>query len=163
MPILSLIIWAPLVGALIVLMLPKENTRAIQIVSFIAALSTPGAWFGVVFFGAGAVVLAMSALPAYSSLRLTPTGFTVRSPFRRREVPWSEVEEFAVGRQPGRGAAVTVTYRAGEQRLLPDNFGMAAVIDNGDRYDRLAGGGHTPADRDPQVAAVAASDAQSHC
>jgi NADH-quinone oxidoreductase subunit M len=34
---LSLIIWAPLAGALIVLMLPKENTKAIQAVSFLAA------------------------------------------------------------------------------------------------------------------------------
>ena len=34
---LSLIIFAPLAGALIVLMLPKENTRAIQAVSFLAA------------------------------------------------------------------------------------------------------------------------------
>ena len=34
---LSLIAWSPLVGALIVLMLPKENKRAIQIVSFAAA------------------------------------------------------------------------------------------------------------------------------
>jgi NADH-quinone oxidoreductase subunit M len=34
---LSLIAWSPLVGALIVLMLPKENKRAIQIVSFTAA------------------------------------------------------------------------------------------------------------------------------
>jgi NADH-quinone oxidoreductase subunit M len=37
MSILSLIIWAPLAGALIVLMLPKENVRAIQAVSFAAA------------------------------------------------------------------------------------------------------------------------------
>ena len=34
---LSLITWSPLIGALIVLMLPKENKRAIQIVSFVAA------------------------------------------------------------------------------------------------------------------------------
>ena len=34
---LSLIIWAPLAGALIVLMLPKENTKAIQAASFLAA------------------------------------------------------------------------------------------------------------------------------
>src|ERR1039458_4027333 len=34
---LSLIIFAPLAGALIVLMLPKENTRAIQAASFLAA------------------------------------------------------------------------------------------------------------------------------
>jgi len=34
---LSLIVWAPLVGALIVLMLPKEQVKAIQAVSFIAA------------------------------------------------------------------------------------------------------------------------------
>lgn len=34
---LSLITWSPLIGALIVLMLPKENKRAIQIVSFTAA------------------------------------------------------------------------------------------------------------------------------
>ena len=37
MPMLSLIVWAPLAGALIVLMLPKENVRAIQVTSFIAA------------------------------------------------------------------------------------------------------------------------------
>ena len=34
---LSLIVWSPLVGALIVLMLPKEKVRAIQTVSFVAA------------------------------------------------------------------------------------------------------------------------------
>ena len=34
---LSLITWSPLVGALIVLMLPKENKRAIQVVAFLAA------------------------------------------------------------------------------------------------------------------------------
>ena len=34
---LSLIAWSPLAGALVVLMLPKENKRAIQIVSFLAA------------------------------------------------------------------------------------------------------------------------------
>ncbi|MEK7383078.1 MAG: NADH-quinone oxidoreductase subunit M, partial [Elusimicrobiota bacterium] len=34
---LSLIVWSPLAGALIVLMLPKEKVRAIQIVSFVAA------------------------------------------------------------------------------------------------------------------------------
>ncbi|MDE2143669.1 MAG: NADH-quinone oxidoreductase subunit M [Elusimicrobia bacterium] len=34
---LSLIAWSPLVGALIILMLPKENKRAIQIVAFVAA------------------------------------------------------------------------------------------------------------------------------
>jgi NADH-quinone oxidoreductase subunit M len=34
---LSLITWSPLVGALIILMLPKENKRAIQIVAFAAA------------------------------------------------------------------------------------------------------------------------------
>ncbi len=37
MPMLSLIVWAPLVGALIVLMLPKTSVRAIQAVSFAAA------------------------------------------------------------------------------------------------------------------------------
>lgn len=34
---LSLIVWSPILGALLVLLLPKEKTRAIQIVSFAAA------------------------------------------------------------------------------------------------------------------------------
>jgi len=37
MPMLSLIVWAPLAGALIVLALPKENVQAIRGVSFLAA------------------------------------------------------------------------------------------------------------------------------
>ncbi len=37
MPMLSLIVWAPLAGALIVLMLPKEKVKTIQGVGFLAA------------------------------------------------------------------------------------------------------------------------------
>lgn len=55
---LSLITWSPLIGALIVLMLPKENKRAIQIVSFVAAgISLAASLWLIPQFDRGAVAM----------------------------------------------------------------------------------------------------------
>ena len=49
-------------------------------------------WFLVVVFVPCAIVLGMSLLPSETELHLDSAGYTLRSTFRSRTVPWSQVE-----------------------------------------------------------------------
>jgi len=83
------------------------------------------AWMGIAFFGLGVVVFALQMHPSASYLTLGADGFTWCALFRRRFVPWSEVEEFAVvGTRKHRvGWRATGDHRrAGVSRMIANDL-----------------------------------------
>jgi hypothetical protein len=100
-------------------------------------------WIGVLFFGLCALIFAINLLPHSSYLLLEPEGFTVRSLFRDRFTPWSEVEQFFPSFAGANPIVVYDENREGGEKLpgstwankiskalcihhkgLPDTYGM---------------------------------------
>ena len=90
-------------------------------------------------FGLCALVFAVKLHPGLSRLELRKDGFTLRSVFQTRRVPWTRVQSFAVipfGRQrlvawnyvpaqPGQDPARRpASLFSGYPAMLPDNYGM---------------------------------------
>lgn len=109
-------------------------------------LASPGAsaataWFGLVFFGACAVVFAVLLLPGASYLQIGHDGFTVCTLFRKQFYPWTSINRFTADRQFYR-QVVALTFErdaptppmrqlnrnlVGYDGMLPDTYGMSAT------------------------------------
>jgi hypothetical protein len=114
------------------------------LVSVFAATANAAAWFGVVFFGIGAIALFLSVRRSASGMRLDEEGFTLRTLAGPKLTPWSDVASFGVGRLPGKGAVVGIRYRedaphragrqvakgmsGGLEGALPENYGLDADV-----------------------------------
>ena len=84
------------------------------VVGFLMGTSTTGldqviGWFGVIFFGLGAVLLLFQAVSNRSYLLLTRDGFQMSGIRKTRVIPWSDVTSFV---------AVKPLSRIGAQKLV---------------------------------------------
>jgi hypothetical protein len=100
-----------------------------------------GGWFVLLFFGLGTIVALIQLLPGASYLRLTVTGFSVRTMYRTHSYEWSDVRRFEVGEvgpdrrvvfdfaghydKKATGRAVASAL-AGAEGALADNYGRTA-------------------------------------
>ena len=84
---------------------------------------------GAVLCAVGAAYSAWALLPGAEYLRLSPAGLVLKTPLRRTEYAWAEVDDFRTvyGEHGGRFAAgKRVVFRHGisGELPLPDDFGM---------------------------------------
>jgi hypothetical protein len=108
---------------------------------FVVRMNEPAGYGGIVLFGLGTLVAAISLLPGSAFLRVTDQGFTYSSLFRRRHTAWKDVKEFQpvtvgtksmVGWNYNAGANGNLRLRrvssaiAGVEAALPDTYGMTA-------------------------------------
>jgi hypothetical protein len=104
------------------------------------ALDVVMTWAGLVFFGAGAAIMAVMLLPGAGSLTLAADGFEMCSLFRRHRTPWRQASDFTIGRFRQRGMRPLVAYEdakltgfaadtsrslVGRNAALPDTYGLS--------------------------------------
>jgi hypothetical protein len=119
-----------------------------------------GGWFVLLFFGLGTIVAFIQLLPGASCLRLTDTGFSVRTMYRTHSYEWGDVRKFEVGevgrdrrvvfdfagrsRKKSTGRAVAKAL-AGAEGALADNYGrtvedLARLLNDWKRRSGKGGG-----------------------
>ena len=96
------------------------------------------AWLPILFFGAGALLIAIQLLPGASWLRVSEQGLEVCSLFRVRIYVWNEVGDFRVRwvpfqrvvaftfntRSQSEGFEGTLRFARGRHRWLQDSYGV---------------------------------------